>query len=337
MIEIKFPCPHCGQKIACDETASGRTVNCPLCQTASIVPDAREWQSLQPQDVYLIYRGENGDAAELAQLVRDGLRKRRFEVCVNSPDHEGGRINLINLKKIELADDILVICTPGCFDRCQNDLDRKRVEIRLALQLKKNVVPFFERHFTTPLNPLPEDISAVLIYNGVRPDMTLWEESMNLLTSDRLLSRTKAQARQTRLKLAKARPLALFAGVVALLGMGIGLACLPQLSFLAQSKYYHNPWLVTQMAVGFMFGLNLLILIAAGLAYGLKVWGLKLLNSAASGLMLSNLGCSLAYILIIRTGRFSDLSAMHGAPVLATMVTALPLIAVIQWTRKLLH
>src|SRR5690349_12793612 len=138
MIEIKFSCPHCGQKIACEETASGVTVNCPVCQAAVVVPDVQEWQSLKPQDVYLCYRGENGDAARLAQLVRDGLRQRRFDVCVNSRDPDGSSVNPVNLRKIELAEDVLVICTPGCFDRCQDDHDRLRAEVRLALQLKKN-------------------------------------------------------------------------------------------------------------------------------------------------------------------------------------------------------
>jgi len=240
MIEIKFPCPRCGQKIACDETASGTTVNCPVCPAVLTVPDARKWQAIQAQDVYMIYRGGSGGAEHLARLVRESLRQRRFEVFADGEEQVGDRPDVASLKKIELATDVVVICTPGCFDGCQNDEDRLRAEIRHAIRKGKNMVPVFDRHFATPPGSLPADMAEVLTFNGLTPVHNLWEESMNRLATDFLASRTRALATQSRLVLAKARPLAAFAGVVAGLGILCGVCCLPKMNYLAQYLQLRN-------------------------------------------------------------------------------------------------
>ena len=39
MLEIKFDCPHCGQKLEVDDSYYGRTVACPSCKKEIIIPE----------------------------------------------------------------------------------------------------------------------------------------------------------------------------------------------------------------------------------------------------------------------------------------------------------
>jgi hypothetical protein len=40
MAEFKFHCPHCNQKMACNESMSGRQIVCPACNHLITIPSA---------------------------------------------------------------------------------------------------------------------------------------------------------------------------------------------------------------------------------------------------------------------------------------------------------
>ena len=42
MIEVKFFCPHCGNKLLVDEAAFGKSINCPHCEKAIVAPIGRQ-------------------------------------------------------------------------------------------------------------------------------------------------------------------------------------------------------------------------------------------------------------------------------------------------------
>lgn len=334
MIEIKFPCQHCSQNIACDETISGTSVPCPACQKTVTVPDAREWQAIPMCDVFIIERGEGASGEHLARLVRDSLRQCNFDVF-DGAEIKSSASSLTNLKRIELATDIIVIFSSGCFDGCRSEDDRVRQEIRHAIRKGKNIVPVLNRNFTPP-NDLPADIAEVLHYHGITPVSHLWEESINRLIADSLKSKSRALASRSRLELSRARPLAMFAGVVAALGILIAIACLPKLHQLSLYPRYANLFTVGRVTLASATVLNVVILIGAGLVYALKEVGLKLLNSAASGLMLSNTACSVAYIVAARACGLVYLNAA-GPPVLLWIITVVPLALVTKRAGKLLR
>ncbi|MDB6021521.1 MAG: hypothetical protein JWQ04_1378 [Pedosphaera sp.] len=48
MIEFKFPCPNCGQRIQATDAYSGRQINCPACQKPMVVPPASGAQPASP-------------------------------------------------------------------------------------------------------------------------------------------------------------------------------------------------------------------------------------------------------------------------------------------------
>ncbi len=50
MSEFKFSCPHCNQHIKCDESASGRQIECPTCHhLIRIPPDPGKTADYRPE------------------------------------------------------------------------------------------------------------------------------------------------------------------------------------------------------------------------------------------------------------------------------------------------
>jgi DNA-directed RNA polymerase subunit RPC12/RpoP len=49
MAEFKFHCPHCQQKMACNETMSGRQIVCPACNHLITIPPAPGHTAEKPQ------------------------------------------------------------------------------------------------------------------------------------------------------------------------------------------------------------------------------------------------------------------------------------------------
>jgi hypothetical protein len=336
MSEIKFSCPQCGQKILCDGSASGTFVNCPACNAPFMVPDPREAQVAQPKDVFIIYRKGSQAGGELARLVSDGLIRRSFEVYPPGENLEKNHPDPADLKRIGLARDVVVIFTTGCFDRCENENDPLRREVVQALRTRKNIVSIVDRQYVAPSAALPADMAELLLFPQRTLVAHLWEESMDKMVADLLKSKSRALVQQNLLALSRARPLAMFAVVVAVLGVLVGLACLPQLNYLLRQKQLANLALITKVTLGFVFGLNSIILVGAGLAYALKKSGVKVINSTASALMLSNTACSVAYIVAARGNGLTNIS-VFGAPVLIWLVTSVPLVFIGRRTSKFLN
>jgi hypothetical protein len=131
--------------------------------------------------VFISYRREGG--AELARLVRDGLRERGYDVFMDVEDLRSGPFNTALFEQIESATDVVLILTPGCLDRCANENDWLRLEVAHAIKCKKNIVPVRARGFSFPSAPLPEDLKEILNYQGVEPSHDYFRASMDKLAS----------------------------------------------------------------------------------------------------------------------------------------------------------
>jgi len=117
-------------------------------------------------DVFINYRRDPGHS--VAQLLRLGLGHSGFNVFLDVTGLGAGRFDKTLLGRIEDAQDIVVVMTPGCFDRCNNSEDTFRQEIAHALKLKKNVVPVHMPGLVLPAaQDLPEDIRDVLRHQSV--------------------------------------------------------------------------------------------------------------------------------------------------------------------------
>ena len=121
---------------------------------------------------------------DLAARMKDALKERGFSVFMDIEDLKSGKFNEALLQKIEEATDFLVILTPGCLERCQDEEDWLRKEIRHAIASKRNIVPILARGFQMPPpQALPADLLGLPNYNGLAPAPDLFEASIDRLVS----------------------------------------------------------------------------------------------------------------------------------------------------------
>jgi hypothetical protein len=145
------------------------------------------------QDIFISYRRDGGE--HLAARVKDALKARGFSVFMDIEDLKSGKFNEALFQKIEAATDFLVILTPGCLERCRDEEDWLRKEMRYAIERKRNIVPILARGFQMPPpQTLPAEIAELPNYNGLAPAHELFEASVDRLVSKFLKAPRKCGA-----------------------------------------------------------------------------------------------------------------------------------------------
>ena len=131
--------------------------------------------------VFISYRRDGGDV--MAQLLHDHLIKMGYNVFYDIVSIRSGNFLKKLDNEIERCIDFVLILPKDGLARCQDKDDIVRREIRLALNLKKNIVPIMMRDFEFP-NNIPADISEIKFTNGISMD------NMNFLNAkiDKLVS-----------------------------------------------------------------------------------------------------------------------------------------------------
>jgi hypothetical protein len=192
MPDIKFSCHYCDQPIACAETDNRASINCPSCAKPLIVPAV---QSLEGRDVFISYRRDGGDL--LARLVMNALVQRGYSVFMDAEALKHGRFDTALLGHIELSTDIVLICSPGVLDRCANENDWVRQEIRHALKRKKHIVRLMTRDFQMPpKESLPPDIAELAESEAVFQQSANWNPTIELLAAESLHSQPDTKRRR---------------------------------------------------------------------------------------------------------------------------------------------
>lgn len=132
-------------------------------------------------DVFISYRRETG--AETARLVRDELTERGFKAFLDVDDLDAQPLGEGLLREIEQAPDFVVILTPGCLDRCQDEHDWLRQEIAHAVATTRNIIPLMKDGFEfPPWGTVPEDIRDLLRRNCIRYSHEYFQATMERLT-----------------------------------------------------------------------------------------------------------------------------------------------------------
>ena len=119
---------------------------------------------LEKYDVFLSYRRDGGET--MAILLRDRLTAKGYRVFLDVESLNSGSFNEKLLQVIENCTDFIVVLSPGCLQRCENEGDWVRIEIAHALKYRKNIVPVMLRGFQWPQS-LPVDIVSLASQNGV--------------------------------------------------------------------------------------------------------------------------------------------------------------------------
>jgi len=146
-------------------------------------------------DIFISYRRDSG--TEIALLIKNALQGKGYSTFMDIETLKSGKFDEELYYKIEKSKDVIIILTPGCLDRCINADDWFRQEIKHAIKCDKNIIPVMARGFQIPIKQeLPEDISELCRFNGITPDNTLFENSMDRLASKFLKSRPKTFVKQ---------------------------------------------------------------------------------------------------------------------------------------------
>ncbi|KAI2656307.1 NAD(+) hydrolase SARM1 [Labeo rohita] len=134
-------------------------------------------------DVFISYRRTTG--SQLASLLKVHLQLRGFSVFIDVEKLEAGRFEEKLITSVQRARNFILVLSANALDKCMGDVAMKdwvHKEIVTALNGKKNIVPVTD-NFVWP-NPasLPEDMSSILKFNGIK-----WSHEYQEATIEKIL------------------------------------------------------------------------------------------------------------------------------------------------------
>lgn len=136
-------------------------------------------------DVFISYRRENGEI--IGRLLYE-LLKKNYNVFFDHESLSSGRFDKKLLNIIENSNDVIVILTKNCFERCFNSEDWFFKEISCALNNSKNIILLMTEDFYMPsgeeLLSYPEEIQNLVKYNGYRISVAYIDSIISKLYSD---------------------------------------------------------------------------------------------------------------------------------------------------------
>lgn len=117
-------------------------------------------------DIFISYRRENG--SQMARLLCTNLEDRGYKCFLDVEELKAGHFDEALLRNIESSASFILVLSPGCLDRCQNEEDWLRLEIAHALRLNKKIVPVMLSGFHfPPAEELPEELRDLDRHNAI--------------------------------------------------------------------------------------------------------------------------------------------------------------------------
>jgi len=115
-------------------------------------------------DVFISYRREGG--LDFSGRLYEKLTASGYTAFYDLESMKAGRFDNQLYKKIEMADNFVLILSPNSLDRCDKEDDWVRLEIEKALELNKNIVLIMMQRFTFPDN-LPPSLECIKNFQGI--------------------------------------------------------------------------------------------------------------------------------------------------------------------------
>ena len=127
--------------------------------------------------IFISYRRKGG--IEFASHLKDSLDED-YDVFFDIDSMRNGRFNEQLYDHIDQADDVIVICSPNCFQPKNAQTDWMSLEIRRALDLKKNIIlvtlPGFE--FPDEMDP---KICEIVYYQAINASYEYYDAFLRKL------------------------------------------------------------------------------------------------------------------------------------------------------------
>ncbi|XP_039742006.1 NAD(+) hydrolase SARM1 [Pteropus medius] len=120
-------------------------------------------------DVFISYRRNSG--SQLASLLKVHLQLHGFSVFIDVEKLEAGKFEDKLIESVMGARNFVLVLSAGALDKCMQDHDCKdwvHKEIVTALSCGKNIVPVIDGFEWPEPQALPEDMQAVLTFNGIK-------------------------------------------------------------------------------------------------------------------------------------------------------------------------
>ncbi|XP_042298369.1 NAD(+) hydrolase SARM1 [Sceloporus undulatus] len=134
-------------------------------------------------DVFISYRRSTG--SQLASLLKVHLQLHGFSVFLDVEKLEAGKFEDKLTQSVMSARNFVLVLSRNALDRCMGDIESKdwvHKEIATALNCGKNIIPITD-HFEWPdPKQVPEDMRAVLKFNGIK-----WSHEYQEATIEKLI------------------------------------------------------------------------------------------------------------------------------------------------------
>ncbi|CAH6785834.1 NAD(+) hydrolase SARM1 [Phodopus roborovskii] len=120
-------------------------------------------------DVFISYRRSSG--SQLASLLKVHLQLHGFSVFIDVEKLEAGKFEDKLIQSVMAARNFVLVLSAGALDKCMQDhgcKDWVHKEIVTALSCGKNIVPIIDGFEWPEPQALPEDMQAVLTFNGIK-------------------------------------------------------------------------------------------------------------------------------------------------------------------------
>lgn len=139
--------------------------------------------------IFISYRRDGSDAH--ARVFYEKLKQAGFTVFLDFESLFSGGFECNILNAIDSCEDFILLLPKNGLERCKEENDILRKEIRQALNGKKNIIPVFINGFKMPSqNDLPDDIAAITDINGFECSMEYFDAVFRKLLRN-LISRPK--------------------------------------------------------------------------------------------------------------------------------------------------
>ncbi|XP_001375801.1 NAD(+) hydrolase SARM1 [Monodelphis domestica] len=139
--------------------------------------------SCENPDVFISYRRSSG--SQLASLLKVHLQLHGFSVFIDVEKLEAGKFEDKLIQSVMGARNFVLVLSSGALDKCMQDHDCKdwvHKEIVTALNCGKNIVPVMDGFVWPEPQSLPEDMQAVLKFNGI-----MWSHEYQEATIEKII------------------------------------------------------------------------------------------------------------------------------------------------------
>ncbi|MBQ7348755.1 MAG: toll/interleukin-1 receptor domain-containing protein, partial [Clostridia bacterium] len=131
-------------------------------------------------DLFISYRRDGG--YELARLLYTSFKEAGLNPFFDVEELRSGPFDEKLYTYIEESQNFVLVCSPGCLERCANEGDWVKLEIEKAITLKKNIVPVMMKNFDFPDN-LPKEIESLKMFNGASINQEYFNASIEKIIS----------------------------------------------------------------------------------------------------------------------------------------------------------